>query len=279
MSLFEETKIPAIHQNDPKVNQATWLTWSKEFLSLNKALRQQQLINGKVTSVKIRAYKAGNYSVNLKNFDKDLLNQLKLYAAELCRFNPNQELIFFTGLINRKISGNLLQFIFATLKEIIVAKHKDKFAALYIPLVSGKKISELPLHSDLFVTDILLNIFEKVKIDGSGHSTFLPLNFFLVQILPQLESMPLSISEKITEILTVVTKKDRYDELVNLLYNEKHPWNEELLTLMETHQQRILFTKGEGYLINDRNWLHGRAATNGGILKKRLHRLAYCSRD
>jgi hypothetical protein len=44
---------------------------------------------------------------------------------------------------------------------------------------------------------------------------------------------------------------------------------------MEQRQLRIKLYAGQGYLLSDRAWLHGRDAPRGGVPINRLHRLVF----
>jgi hypothetical protein len=70
-------------------------------------------------------------------------------------------------------------------------------------------------------------------------------------------------------------KEAHYTEFFNLLHGHEHSWVNELDKKFRARQMRIKMKKGEGYLINDRMWLHGREPTALPVTKKRLHRFIF----
>jgi len=69
--------------------------------------------------------------------------------------------------------------------------------------------------------------------------------------------------------------KDHFQEFFNLLHGVKHSWTNELEEKMKKEQKKIKFRHGQGYLIHDRVWLHGRMTTTGTVKPNRLHRLSF----
>jgi hypothetical protein len=72
---------------------------------------------------------------------------------------------------------------------------------------------------------------------------------------------------------------DYFDHFNGLLYGEQ-PWAEAMKAALFAASMTVSMAPGEGYLINDRRWLHGRTALDPGALapedrEHRLYRLAY----
>jgi hypothetical protein len=61
----------------------------------------------------------------------------------------------------------------------------------------------------------------------------------------------------------------------DLLYTYSAYWTKRLTDAMIDHQFLLPFKYGEGYMINDRKWLHGREAPTGGVATNRVHRLVF----
>lgn len=74
--------------------------------------------------------------------------------------------------------------------------------------------------------------------------------------------------------LTKIHQEDRYEENFDLLHGW-YEWTEELERRMQQRQLRIKLYSGQGYMLHDRWWLHGREAINGKLTHKRLHRLVF----
>ena len=275
--IFKEDSTPKDHTLVTENKNFTWLTWSDDFRKEHKTFQKQLALIKSIDIIKLNQYKSESYSLALERLDKGFLKDFRYYAESLMHFDPDVRIIFFSNLIDKKINGKIFHFLFAAFRSIITDTLKNKMGALYIPLIAGKNISELPLHCDLFLPKILFNVFERVAKDNSGHSTFLKLNHLFDNILPEIKFMPLKVKHKIKQIFNSVTKKDKYWDVMNLLYNEKHLWAEETAYRLNNDKFRIKFSKGEGYMINDKIWMHGRDHTNGGVSIKRLHRLAFAN--
>lgn len=273
--LFKEDKVPDDHTEVSAVNNIIWLTWSDEFRKEYRTFQKQLALIQPIDILNIRPYKSKSYSLALDRLDQGFLKDFTCYAQALHSFNPESRIVYFSNLIDKKINSKIFHFLFSAFRSVIAERSTEKLAALYMPLIAGKRISELPLHCDLFIPKILFNVFERVARDHSGHSTFLKLDHLFEDILPEIESMPLTIRYKIEKIFNSVTKKDKYWDVMNLLYNEKYAWAKEVAYRLNRDKFSIRFARGEGYMINDKIWMHGRGHTNGGISIKRLHRLAF----
>ncbi|MEJ7609069.1 MAG: hypothetical protein WKF37_23045 [Bryobacteraceae bacterium] len=75
-------------------------------------------------------------------------------------------------------------------------------------------------------------------------------------------------------MLTNRAGHDRYDELFDILHGV-HPWSFKLRRALLASQIRIKLYRGEGYLLDDRKWLHGRDPQSTGVDTSRMHRLAF----
>src|SRR6202035_3975224 len=192
----------------------------------------------------------------------------------LFHFNPGDRLNFFRHLINDEISNADLHKLFSLLRSHLVFLFKNSMSALYPPLTPMKNQSDFPLHCDLYIPKILFNVFAKVANDNSGCSTFLRLEN-LFELLREVDSMPDNTKRKLKSIVTSETGVDRYEDFFTLLHDEDNPWFAELQGKLIKENLRIRFERGEGYMINDRVWMHGREKTNGGVSIKRLHRLVF----
>lgn len=129
------------------------------------------------------------------------------------------------------------------------------------------------LHADLYPPMFLLNIFDDVPSDSSGASLFLPAERFFESI-HSLQCIPGDIKAAMVDCLDRPVPEDRYQEFYDLLHGD-HQWTGELQKELQGHARAIKLFRGEGYILNDRRWLHGRTAPSGGVPQNRLYRLVF----
>lgn len=276
MILFQETEPIKAHRAFTQKNNIKWYTWSDYFMSETKGLTQQSRLIKEIDFLYLKKYKEYNYSyaVNVSKLDKEFVSHFKQYATALYHFSPGEGLLFFNTLINDKINGKLFHFIFALFRSLLVQITKDEMSALYSPLATGKKENDFPLHCDLYIPKTLFNVFENVAPDSTGQSTFLKLDTLFEVILPQVKGIDKGVIKDIYQLVYKNIKQDNYEKFYAALYDDERQ-KRELQKLQNKFKIKIRLRKGEGYLLNDRVWMHGRDKTNGGVSSKRLHRLIY----
>jgi len=282
MRIFQEVDPPR-RQAQLKINKlAHWYTWSDEFLNFFYAL------SGKIDAIDaplhIRVLGGkeydDTYTVDLTSIQKDksLAGQLTLYARDLFELEVSNQLMLLTDLLGHPSRGLSLHLLFACLRAAIISITGDPLSALSQPLGRGQRTgTEFPLHADLYVPQILFNVFEDVPDDRSGASIFLPVSL-LKDLLLRIKSIPQKDRAKIIHYVTEIHDEDFYEETYDLLHGD-HEWSEELARLMQAQRSRIKLYSGQGYVVNDRRWLHGREAPSGRITKRRFHRLVFNNRE
>ncbi len=277
MILFQETAPRPELQKISSSRNLVWLTWSDTFRKSHADFDKQLSKISEVEFIYLSKYKDYNYSfsVALSKLDKSFLHDFRNYAYSLFHFDPADSIVFFTNLIDRKINAKLFHFLFALFRSTLTEITNDKMGALYSPLTSGKQESEFPLHCDLYIPKILFNVYEHVPLDASGSSAFLELSELFDVVIPKLKKVPAGTVQRMKRLIYDDIRKDNYDELFELLYDEKYDWSEKIHQVMDKHKFSIKLHKGEGYMLNDRIWMHGRNKTSGGISPKRLHRLIF----
>ena len=134
--------------------------------------------------------------------------------------------------------------------------------------------NRLSPHSDLWIPAMLFNYFNRV-VPGEGQSQLMPME----QLWPLAEScgMPPDVIAEARRTLVESGECDYYDRFVSILY-EFHPWSEELERELYTRSMTAWMKPGEGYFLNDREWLHGRSAVSTAPpehKQHRIYRLAY----
>jgi len=282
MRIFEPIDPPA-HQAKLKINRhATWHTWSRDFRALFKPWSRELLTLKPPVSIHLlrgREYD-DTYSIEPSGIsDRKLLRDLKAFAKDLYSLEVSDQLMLFDNLIDEELSGRALHYLFSFLRAALVDSSGDPLSALCQPISRSRRTgSEFPLHSDLYVPAILFNVFDNVEPHTGGASLFLAVTA-LVDGLSQVSCLPAETRERIARNLTQMHDKDLYEENFELLHGCAHEWTQQLERLMKRRQFRIQLRRGQGYMIHDRKWLHGREAMNGRLSNKRLHRLIFNTRQ
>ena len=173
------------------------------------------------------------------------------------------------------LSGRALHILFASLRHEIARAADNHMAALYAPLGSvGPTAGEFPLHADLYIPEILFNVFEEVPTDGTGASVFLSA-FDLDKILSAASYVPASLRRDLMRCLREPVKHDSFELFYGSLHNPAAEWYPRLSRALNRRSGKIMMQAGQGYMIHDRRWLHGRTKVRGGVSVNRLHRLVF----
>ncbi len=171
------------------------------------------------------------------------------------------------------LSSHDIRLLFTGLRDAITPNTHDTRGALYAPLGdTGGDPTEFPLHCDLYAPKHLWNVFDDVAHnDRSGASIFLSTS----DMLQMARESGVELS-KIKQLGSFIRSGDgdHYDEFYSLLYSDA-PGFPILDKRMRAASFRIRLQCGEGYLINDRIWMHGRTLTNRSVTRNRLHRLVF----
>lgn len=273
--LFTEVAPPAPHMANVLNGSAIWLTWSSQFREFaarwcdsSAALRPPRL-----TTIANRSSYGRTYTSDLplSHFDP----QLEEFACSLARVQPDDRVVLLDGLLDESIDGTGLASLLAALRDSLVRVHREPGAALYAPLGTiGESAGGFRLHADLYVPHKLMNVFEEVPSDSSGASLFLS-KASLMTALVEAE-VPRARIDRIRGLLEHRLASDGFEDLQRLVYPRVDAtWVVALGRTMSRMQLRIRLGRGQGYLINDRRWLHGREAPTGGVSPRRLHRLVF----
>lgn len=274
--VFQQIEAPHKHRTFTNVHNAKWYSWSPFFKQTFKGLKRSISSLNEPSLLYIKNHKDYNYtySIALEKKHRAFLEDFRHFAFALYHFNPQDRLNLFTGMIDKDITNSHYHKIISLIRALLVQDRKNQMAALYAPLTPGKNQSDFPLHCDLYIPQILFNVFGTVAPDGSGRSTFLPLTTFF-ELLSTISTMPAKIKQQLKDIFSEELKSDHYEKFYGLLYNEENIWSADLKKTLNKAKISIGLQKGEGYMINDRIWMHGRDRTTGGISRKRLHRLIF----
>jgi hypothetical protein len=277
-NIFEPIDPPARQRRFAISKRATWLSWSPEFRRFigewSRYARHARRPTMKLVG-DIRPY--GETYRHRVDKRSELAPELYAFTRALMLDAGLGTLCFFDDLLTGGLTRKSVHLLFAAMCEATVSLLDDPRAALYNPLGSfGKNIGDFPLHADLYAPRFLFNIFDDVPDDGSGASTFLSVDE-LRDVLPTVTSMPRAVRMRILDCQRRVITTDRYDEFYDLLHNSRHPWKRELRAALRRARHVIPFGRGQGYLLDDRRWLHGRDAPSSGVTRNRIHRLIFDS--
>jgi hypothetical protein len=276
MEIFQPTSAPR-KQARAKINEhAVWYTWSNEFRSLFKSLNREFRTLKRPSSTHLLGGKEydDTYTLSIHSLtDKTLARKLFSFSKCLYNLDVSGRLLLFTDMLDDDLDGRSLGYLFAFFRAALISLSNDPLSALYQPIKGHKRGKEFPLHSDLYIPVILFNVFQEVCNDSTGASLFLQVSS-VVELLGQLKTLPPNTRDQIIENLTKIHRQDRYEENFYLLHGWED-WTNELERLMRQRQLRIKLYPGQGYMLHDRRWLHGREAINGKLTHKRLHRLVF----
>jgi len=277
--IFRQIAPPAGVSRLPVNRHATWYTWSKSFRDFLKqnADGLQQLNAPKLIRIPglNKKYNLSFSSSTTSRLSTNARATLLNFARGLYMMRPSGQMLFFDDLICDYLDGQQLHSLFACLRGAIVETAGDELAAIYSPLISdvGKKNLGFPLHADLYIPQVLFNVFDAVPSDDSGASVFLSVST-LKSIMSRTPKLPSTRRNEIIRLLHEETGVDRFENTYDLLHGN-YEWVAALETAMSERQFRIKFQRGQGYMLNDRKWLHGREGQSSPIRKDRLHRLVF----
>jgi hypothetical protein len=131
-------------------------------------------------------------------------------------------------------------------------------------------------HSDMWIPALLFNLFNRT-VPGQGETTLMPIDD-LWEIAASV-GMPAQTRYELRLAPVEAGECDYFDHFNGRLYGE-HPWADAMKAALFAASMTVPMAPGEGYLINDRRWLHGRTALDARSLapedrEHRLYRLAY----
>lgn len=269
--IFESIAAPAPRQSLAINDYAEWRTWSGSFRECILDLRDWLLALPEPKLTHIHGLEEYDYTFALQT---SIPVTLSPFIRSLCAMRRPHKIILLTKLLDEPFDGGILRRLFALMRGSIAEMLGDQRFCLYAPLsTTGRKVGDFALHADLYLPEILFNVFERVPRDCSGGSTFLAVRT-LRELLEGMDNVPAKAKAGILECFDLPPTEDRYEKLFHLLHGPAR-WSKRLEKQMREHQLRITLARGEGYLIHDRSWLHGREAPSGGVSSRRLHRLIF----
>jgi hypothetical protein len=275
--IFRQIKPPK-HLAAAAVNDhATWHTWSDDFRAFLLHVGGELKRLPDPPTRRIKRLSDYNYTFSLPpRALKDAAHRdaLKAFAQSLAVTRPRRKLMLFDGLLGSHLDGPSLHKLFALLRGSLVEMAGDDFAAMYTPLGdTGDDVGDFLLHADLYVPQYLFNVFDNVPARTGGSSTFLAVPE-LKRIVRRQTGLSDATARRLFSMFESEPKSDRYDRCYDLMHGE-HRWVPALEQSLSEHQLSIPLRKGQGYLLHDRSWLHGRTKPTGGVTLNRVRRLIY----
>jgi hypothetical protein len=282
MRILQSTPEPCLGRGTRIRACSRWFTWSSrmrqfvhDWQSALASLREPELVH-----LGDGGDYDATYTGNIDSIPTGCLSEGLMSVAEaFSRLEPPTGIALLTGLLDDGFDISGLHSLLAYLRGALVRLAGDPWATLYPPLgTTGSRAGRFPLHADLYRSTMLMNIFNEVAADRSGRSVFLSVESF-VEAMSETPSLPPGVRDEIPALLTGGSDRDNYTSFFALVHGRDKPWSVELDRRMRKRQVRIRLNAGEGYLIHDRRWLHGREAPRGGVPAQRLHRLVFDTID
>ena len=210
-----------------------------------------------------------------KTFTLNLSDNYQLTKSDIVlidSFNSillNEELYILKGLITDKISFNTLHYFFSYLHDIMSIHFRSKVCTLYAPLgETGETGFEFPPHFDLYAQKMLLLIYNDISHEAEGNPTLLSIKKFK----SILESHDLKGKDIILKTISKELETDHYDLIINTLYSDENMWIKDVLF---EESIKLPVKTGDGFICNDRKWLHGRQNQKYHISQQRLIRFVF----
>ena len=195
-------------------------------------------------------------------------------AENLLTVKPGNGVFLFRELTDDDFDSSALSKLWAVLRDTIAERCGNPMAALYAPLsYVGRNARDFPLHADLYVPEYLWNVFDRVSRDGTGATKLLPIVEFFA--LAKSVKLPTALLAELNACFDENQGGERFRRFYDMLHVNADPLGQELARASDEAAVRLPLRQGEGYLIHDRAWLHGREAATGGITKRRVHRLVF----
>jgi hypothetical protein len=184
-------------------------------------------------------------------------------------------LYLFKHLITGDFSDRQLHALF-TLCARRMRGDKSSSTALHSPAPISSVYSDnrFPVHADLYGARALWNVFTSTSGSQSGGAVQLvSISEFESALSRSGMSRPLA--DAVVSVLrgSVPGELDCFDLLYDTCYHA--PWNAAMENALRNAGHTFFPARGEGYLLLDGPWLHGRGATRADALSHRFERLTF----
>jgi hypothetical protein len=276
MGIFTATTVPARLKIIRLAQESLWLTWSPAFRQLIERLRQAGVLQRRVSITRVPSCKPYDktYTISYGKLAPELRQRIQEFLPSLKTQSCGKKAVFFRRMLSPTLSSNEIRALFALLRVAFIEQDGDPAASLYSPVSPEKNDPGFNLHADLYLPTKLWLIFDDVPDDGSGASLFLTRKQ-LLRSMQSVAGVPKKAHQEVAQLLDLPLAKDSYNKMYDLIYDRSKPWCRRLQTAMTRDMQSVCLFRGEGYLIDDRNWLHGRSPVSQAVTERRFHRLTF----
>lgn len=202
-----------------------------------------------------------------------IVRDLRSFAQSLLLVRPEGSAMLLTGVIGDEFPAGALHKLMAAARSDIVRRSRRPSAAMHAPILEERSSENaFSPHCDLYRARILWNVFDDVPSDGSGAATLVPTDAALASLVTA-RLLTVQRQRRSRELLDGPIGHDSFHRMYRLLYGGSPAASVEdlLFSLSMTLPTR----RGDGYIVDDRRWLHGRRAASTGISGRRLHRLIF----
>lgn len=202
-----------------------------------------------------------------------MLTNLRTFAIWLNGLTLKTCPVFLTGLTRPGEDSRILSCFLTLLAKALNEEVTGRRApAMCVPPSPSPKDVGFQLHADLFPAHRLLLVFDQVT--ASGARALLLRRRDLLALLRE-AGVPSDARHRINRLHASPGTGDRYDRLIDALYHEE--WSDllEIEGRLCDAATLVPFRRGEGYLLDDRRWLHGRASGNAPVTFRRFRRLVF----
>ena len=277
LPLLEPFSCPRRHARGSFASKADWYSWSpdalsfiREYKTLLERPRRPYLINLRGCEPYETTYDLGFHA----DMEGTFRQTVDRFARSLLLLNLGDRIMLLRRLLRREISSWTLRHLLLLLRSSLTKLTGIPHSAILSPVFRARQGAGFPLHADLYIPEHLLIVYDEVATDGTGRSLLLPRRE-MSRALAACPSASAALRGKIEKLLDGSFRRDAYDRLFDLLHNHEHPWHCELAAEFKCRSQKIGFNRGEGYLLHDRRWLHGREAVSSAVGMRRFYRLVF----
>jgi hypothetical protein len=195
-----------------------------------------------------------------------------MYHYEL----PPGDVVILTGMLDGPGADGALH-LFGWLRAALSAISGEESSAIAAPTgQAGDLDGSFALHADMWIPALLFNVFNHV-VPGQGASLLLSMDDMWDVAVDA--GVPAEIRARMADARVDAGECDYFEQFNGLLYDD-HPWTDDVRRALIAAAIELPMAPGQGYFVNDREWLHGRTALAPGALppelkEDRLYRLAY----
>jgi hypothetical protein len=200
--------------------------------------------------------------------------EMERLADAFFDWEPPASAVILTGILDELPDGGCARLI-GFLHDRVVALTGDLNAAIAAPVgMAGAADGGFAPHSDMWVPSLLFNVFEAVEPGGHGATLLLPMDeVFSIAADAGVSDEQIA---RMHEAIAGAGQEDYYLQFNGALYEDEHPWKDEVERRLIDASLVVPLGRGQGYLANDRQWLHGRTPLPRDFDREnRLFRLAY----